>query len=411
MRHPGDAERPGDQAEDGAGDECRSALRDEIRWLAASTGKRTAAARARALGVDRSTLYRYLSGQVPPSDTMKRMLQHAVEAGFISPRERELILRVHKGAVAEKKRADAVSNAEPTPPASLEPTTEPATGPTTEPATEPATEPEPKPEGPPEAPPPRPPRRWALRTAAACTTFAAVATAGWLGVRAVDGFSDRPGRATSTAVAAEYRAHAAFYRSLQHFVLTDSAEDGRSAVLEFRIDGGPTATRWNKSGSRHTARTIQTPPITSRSEIEYRVCVAPYRQLIPEESCGQWTTDLPSKLNRALPTPPSRSTAAHPSAPHPADRKSTCHWKVIRQTVGVYEDPTRSRLRLKTKTKGKVVGPYCRTSRNIAEGATYVAVKTETATDGIGWINVSALTPAEEPKEKEPVATQRPQAR
>ncbi|MFD0535325.1 hypothetical protein ACFQY7_17805 [Actinomadura luteofluorescens] len=45
------------------------------------------------------------------------------------------------------------------------------------------------------------------------------------------------------------------------------------------------------------------------------------------------------------------------------------------------------------KPNGKIVGDYCTTVRNAAENITFIAVKTDSAANGIGWMNTKVLTP------------------
>jgi hypothetical protein len=71
-----------------------------------------------------------------------------------------------------------------------------------------------------------------------------------------------------------------------------------------------------------------------------------------------------------------------------------CEWKIIRETVGVFEEPRKDAPRIKNKVKDALVGPYCDIWTNPKDGTTYVPVKTTSADDGIGWIDASTLARA-----------------
>ena len=67
---------------------------------------------------------------------------------------------------------------------------------------------------------------------------------------------------------------------------------------------------------------------------------------------------------------------------------SGCHWKVVWDTAGVYEQPYRASTVVKLKHSGDIVGPYCNT---YTTDDTFVMVACEAAEDGIGWMRQGAL--------------------
>ena len=100
--------------------------------------------------------------------------------------------------------------------------------------------------------------------------------------------------ATSSAAAANLAAHADFHRESHLFVLYDDRGDGRSAILEMKIDGVPTDPRYNskgKNGPTKPAKQVPLPTVDPDAVIEFRVCVGEYGKPIPEQTCGAWTTD------------------------------------------------------------------------------------------------------------------------
>jgi hypothetical protein len=102
------------------------------------------------------------------------------------------------------------------------------------------------------------------------------------------------GRATSSAAAANLAAHADFHRESQLFLLYDDRGDGRSAILEMKIDGVLTDPRYNSKGKNtptKPAKQVPLPTVDPDAVIEFRVCVGEYGKPIPEQTCGAWTTD------------------------------------------------------------------------------------------------------------------------
>lgn len=115
------------------------------------------------------------------------------------------------------------------------------------------------------------------------TIVVAVFGGGFL-VRAIF-FGPQP---SSSAVSADYSAHADFYRKEKYFDLVDDQGDSRSAVLEYRIDHGDPVTRWNIKGSR-THKKISL-PLPEHALVEYRACTGEYHKTSPDR-CGEWATD------------------------------------------------------------------------------------------------------------------------
>ncbi|WP_392675884.1 glycosyltransferase [Streptomyces sp. LN785] len=76
--------------------------------------------------------------------------------------------------------------------------------------------------------------------------------------------------------------------------------------------------------------------------------------------------------------------------------QSSCDYKVVWPTAGVYENPNPNSVIVKTKQAGDIVGapgPGCEyagwvdTWNNI----TYARVSTDAAADGVGWMRYEAL--------------------
>jgi hypothetical protein len=102
------------------------------------------------------------------------------------------------------------------------------------------------------------------------------------------------GLATSSAAAANLAAHADLHRHSQLFLLYDDRGDGRSAILEMKIDGVLTDPRYNSKGKNtptKPAKQVPLPTADPDAVIEFRVCVGEYGKPIPEQTCGAWTTD------------------------------------------------------------------------------------------------------------------------
>lgn len=71
----------------------------------------------------------------------------------------------------------------------------------------------------------------------------------------------------------------------------------------------------------------------------------------------------------------------------------SCQYKVIWSVAGVYEKPSNASTKLKTKQAGDIVGGYCDwTYYNTTEMEEYLAVATDSAEDGIGWMRRDAVT-------------------
>lgn len=93
---------------------------------------------------------------------------------------------------------------------------------------------------------------------------------------------------SSSAVSADYSAHADFYRKEKYFDLVDDQGDSRSAILEYKIDHGDIDTRWNIKGSQ-THKKVSL-PLPEHALVEYRVCTGEYHKTLPDR-CGEWATD------------------------------------------------------------------------------------------------------------------------
>jgi hypothetical protein len=104
----------------------------------------------------------------------------------------------------------------------------------------------------------------------------------------------RLSQATSSAAAANLAAHADFHRDSHLFLLYDDRGDGRSAILELKIDGVLTEPRYNSKGKNSPtkpAKQVPLPTADPDAVIEFRVCAGEYGKPIPEQTCGAWTTD------------------------------------------------------------------------------------------------------------------------
>ncbi|GAA0371078.1 hypothetical protein NE235_29410 [Actinoallomurus spadix] len=95
----------------------------------------------------------------------------------------------------------------------------------------------------------------------------------------------------------------------------------------------------------------------------------------------------------AAPAPaPAARVAAGSAVPASRAVAADCHYKVTWPVAGVYEQPTNASTLLKDKRAGDIVGGYCDwTYDNTTEGHTYLAVATDSAADGIGWMRRDAL--------------------
>jgi hypothetical protein len=116
------------------------------------------------------------------------------------------------------------------------------------------------------------------------------------------------GKPSSSAQSAHHAAHADFYRQDGQFVLSDDRGDGKSAILELRINGTVTGSYYNYQGEtgeifdRKTGFTKYNPPkvfkplgLPPDGLIEFRVCVGKAGDNeIPQDSCGPWAPDLPA---------------------------------------------------------------------------------------------------------------------
>jgi hypothetical protein len=107
----------------------------------------------------------------------------------------------------------------------------------------------------------------------------------------------RPARLSppiSSATAANFAAHVDFHRDSNLFRLYDDRRDGRSAILELKIDGVVAEPRYNSKGktdAAHPAKEVPRPPVGPYPSIEFRVCVGEYGDPVPERTCGAWITD------------------------------------------------------------------------------------------------------------------------
>jgi hypothetical protein len=96
-----------------------------------------------------------------------------------------------------------------------------------------------------------------------------------------------------TIYAADYRAHADFYRAGNTFHLFDDDPDGHSAVLQYSVNNDPLVTAWNKQGAgKNKKMRVVDLPIPEGAEIKHRVCTGEYGQkLVIEKSCSQWVNE------------------------------------------------------------------------------------------------------------------------
>jgi hypothetical protein len=74
----------------------------------------------------------------------------------------------------------------------------------------------------------------------------------------------------------------------------------------------------------------------------------------------------------------------------PSASASDCHWKVVWSTAGVYDYPATGTV-LKDKHAGDIVGPYCNSTYNSAEGHWFTMVACSCAPDTYGWMRSQAL--------------------
>jgi hypothetical protein len=98
----------------------------------------------------------------------------------------------------------------------------------------------------------------------------------------------------SSATAANFAAHVDFHRDSNLFRLYDDRRDGRSAILELKIDGVVAEPWYNSRGrtdAAHPAKDVPRPPVGPDASIEFRVCVGEYGDPVPEQTCGAWITD------------------------------------------------------------------------------------------------------------------------
>lgn len=87
-----------------------------------------------------------------------------------------------------------------------------------------------------------------------------------------------------SAISDDYGGHADFYQQGIYFDLIDDRADGRSAVLQYKLDNGQVITVWNLKGITEHKR-LCVP--TGHTLVEYRVCNGEYHQA-PPENCGKW---------------------------------------------------------------------------------------------------------------------------
>lgn len=79
-----------------------------------------------------------------------------------------------------------------------------------------------------------------------------------------------------------------------------------------------------------------------------------------------------------------------------AAAQSSCDYKVLWPTAGVYEEPNPYSVVVKTKQAGDIVGapgPGCEYAGWVDStyNLTYVRVSTAAAADGVGWMRYEAL--------------------
>ncbi len=105
--------------------------------------------------------------------------------------------------------------------------------------------------------------------------------------------ADRP---TSSAMSAGHDAHADFYRQDRQFKLYDDRRDGRSAILQVKING-TLLPPWYNSGGRTDAMhppAVKPLGFDPYATVEYRVCVGKGKDRdkpLDEKSCGPWVID------------------------------------------------------------------------------------------------------------------------
>ncbi|MCM2415985.1 glycosyltransferase [Streptomyces sp. RKAG290] len=76
--------------------------------------------------------------------------------------------------------------------------------------------------------------------------------------------------------------------------------------------------------------------------------------------------------------------------------QSSCDYKVVWPTAGVYENPSPYSVIVKTKQAGDIVGapgPGCEYAgwNDATYNYTYARVSTDAAADGVGWMRYDAL--------------------
>ncbi|WP_393054425.1 glycosyltransferase [Streptomyces sp. LN549] len=79
-----------------------------------------------------------------------------------------------------------------------------------------------------------------------------------------------------------------------------------------------------------------------------------------------------------------------------AAAQSSCDYKVLWPTAGVYEEPNPYSVIVKTKQAGDIVGapgPGCEYASWVdnSYNVTYARVSTAAAADGVGWMRYEAL--------------------
>jgi hypothetical protein len=97
-----------------------------------------------------------------------------------------------------------------------------------------------------------------------------------------------------SAVAANRAAHADFHRDEARILVFDDLIDGRSAILQMRIDGSDVETLYNAkgvTGAKHPPKIVDVPGLVDDTAVAFRVCAGEYGNPVPEETCGAWTTD------------------------------------------------------------------------------------------------------------------------
>lgn len=104
-----------------------------------------------------------------------------------------------------------------------------------------------------------------------------------------------PTSPTSTAWAATCTGQAVFNRTQRSFTLFDFDADGRSVLVEIRLNGGEVVRRYNSTGitiNGEPPKTVVLPSIDDHTTVTFRVCLVDRNGKRGLEACGRWITDL-----------------------------------------------------------------------------------------------------------------------